>query len=66
MTHSGGKPHNVGTGEGMRFAVTFLMNGERKTFGHSNTMEGCAAMLRSIELHPSMTAGEIVDRDAEF
>ena len=68
MTWGGGKPHAVGD-RGQRYEVTYA-NPEsdepekRRVFGWSDTTEGAAAMMRSIELHPVWTAGEVRDRQA--
>lgn len=69
MTHSGGKPHNVGD-RGQRYMVTYCPTDDpdaprktnEKTFGYSNDMDGAEAFCQSIELHPSMFFPEIVDR----
>lgn len=65
MTHSGGKPHKVGD-RGQRYAVSYWdpATRTRKPFGWSYTLDGAAAMAKSIELHPSMEKPEIEDREA--
>jgi hypothetical protein len=63
MSHSGGKPHNVGD-RGQRYMVTYFdpRAGVRKTFGWSDDMEGAKAMVGCIEAHPAWQAPEVIDR----
>ncbi len=62
MTHSGGKPHEVGD-RGQRYEVTFLRpNGERMIFGWSDTLLGAEGMVSGIEKHPVWKDGTIRDR----
>lgn len=62
MTHSGGQPHAVGD-RGQRFEVRFRSEGEEKTFGWSNDLEGVAAMVGSIEAHPTWNSPIVIDRE---
>ena len=64
MTHSGGKPHNVGD-KGQRYEV--LANGYPKDqtdniIGWSNTLEGARSMMEAIILAPRCTSARIFDR----
>lgn len=63
MTHSGGKPHNVGD-QGQRYEVSYfdLDTRQRKVFGWSNNLIGARVMCRSIRMHPAWEAPEIKDR----
>lgn len=65
MTHSGGKPHAVGD-RGQRYVVMFKgMTGDEDkeaTFGWSDTLEGCAAMVGSINAHPAWHSPRVLDR----
>ena len=62
MTHSGGKPHDVGD-HGERYEVTYFDDQHRQIFGWSETWEGANGMMRSIRKHPSWTHPEMRDRD---
>ena len=63
MTHSGGKPHNVGD-KGQRYAVTYYDDdGVLKGFGWSNDLAGAEMMCQSIDLHPCMSRPMIYDRE---
>lgn len=63
MTHSGGKPHNVGD-KGQRFEVRYIDDGgAEKVFGWSNDLSGAAKMVGSIALAPAMQKPMIVDRN---
>lgn len=66
MTHSGGKPHNVGD-KGQQYEVTYWdpATGRRKTFGWADTPEGADAMCNSIKLHPSWNCAEVRDRQRD-
>lgn len=77
MTHSGGKPHNVGD-HGQRYMVTYAKSddpdampdgdapsSERKVFGWSDTLDGAEAFCRSIELHPAMFWPWVHDRSTD-
>lgn len=64
MTHSGGKPHNVGD-KGQRYEVTFFDGEKRRVFGWSDTPEGCQPMMRSIEAHPVWKFPHMRDREAK-
>ena len=64
MTHSGGKPHNVGD-KGQRYEV--MANGYPKdrtdnVIGWSNTLEGAKQMMDAILLAPGCTSARIFDR----
>lgn len=63
MTHSGGEPHNVGD-KGQRYEVTFFNPEtiERQIFGWSDTEDGAAQMVKSIQAHPSWYNAEVRDR----
>ena len=63
MTHSGGKPHNVGD-KGQRFEVTFFdpNSNERRVFGWSDAIDGAQSMAQAIEKHPSWSYPQIRDR----
>lgn len=63
MTHSGGKPHEVGD-KGQRYEVSYYdpSTSTRKKFGWTNDFITAAGMLRSISLHPTMQLGMIHDR----
>lgn len=66
MTHSGGKPHNVGD-RGQRYEVTFYdpSINARRVMGWSDTAEGAQSMAASIEAHPSWQFPQIRDRTVE-
>lgn len=64
MTHSGGKPHNVGD-RGQRYEV--LANGYPKdqtdnVIGWSDTLEGADRMMSAILRAPGCTSARIFDR----
>ena len=63
MTHSGGKPHNVGD-KGQRFEVTYFdpYTSTRKVFGWAHDKVGVDIFFNSINLHPSMELPEMTDR----
>lgn len=66
MTHSGGKPHNVGD-KGQRFEVRAYGNTGKKTMGWSNvgwteTIEVAEAMAAAMRRAPSVVCTEIFDR----
>lgn len=65
MTHSGGKPHEVGD-RGQRFEVSYqsAYAFRRDVFGWADTPEGALRMAESISLNPSMTNPQIKDRQA--
>jgi len=63
MTHSGGKPHEVGD-RGQRYEVTFYnpATGERQGYGWAAS-EGAANVMRdSVNKHPSWRYPRIKDR----
>ena len=65
MTHSGGKPHEIGD-RGQRYEVTFVdPGGKREIFGWSETLDGAEKMVSSIEKNPAWEDGEIRDRDKD-
>lgn len=63
MTHSGGKPHNVGD-RGQRYEVTYFDPREnvRKVFGWSDDAERARAMGDSIDAHPVWNYPQVLDR----
>jgi hypothetical protein len=63
MTHSGGKPHNVGD-HGQRFEVraTGYPKAGENVIGWSDTIEGADVMAGSIRRAPSCTSTTIYDR----
>lgn len=66
MTHSGGKPHNVGD-KGQRFEVSYFdsYTNTRKVFGWSDTIDGAQRFANCIEASPSMEFPQILDRFAK-
>lgn len=66
MTHSGGKPHEVGD-RGQRYEVTYFdpTDNKRKVFGWSETPEGARALADSVDLNPSMEFSQLRDREAK-
>lgn len=64
MTHSGGKPHNVGD-RGQRYEVTYVDSmGTRKVFGWSETKAGAESFVECVTAHPTWHSPEIRDRSA--
>jgi len=63
MTHSGGKPHNVGD-RGQPYEVSYFDEeaNVRKVFGWADTPERAQAMSRAVEAHPSWQFVQIRDR----
>lgn len=63
MTHSGGKPHNVGD-KGQRYEISYYCPTEkrRKVFGWTDKPEAVCAMISSIALHPTMESPLFTDR----
>lgn len=63
MTHSGGKPHQVGD-RGQRYEVTFFDPdaNRRRVLGWSPTAEGAQQMASAVESHPAWQSPEIRDR----
>ena len=64
MTHSGGKPHDVGD-RGQRYEVTFFDGQNRQIFGWAHTDLGVSRMTSSIEKHPTWTEPQVRDRQAD-
>jgi hypothetical protein len=64
MTHSGGKPHNVGD-KGQRYEVraTGYPKQEKSVIGWCPTLAGAEKMARAIRLAPGCTSTEIFDRE---
>lgn len=62
MTHSGGKPHtNIGD-RGQRYEVRYLDEDDvEHVFGWTEDPTG-GALVKSIELHPSMHSPRVIDR----
>jgi hypothetical protein len=63
MTHSGGKPHEVGD-RGQRFEVSFFnpsANG-RQVLGWTDDEETARRMADSVDLHPSWEFPWVTDR----
>ena len=64
MTHSGGKPHNVGD-KGQRYEVLahgYPKNEEDNVIGWSDTLEGAERMMAAILKAPGCTSVKIYDR----
>lgn len=63
MTIDGGKPHAVGD-RGQRYEVSFFnpSTNKREVFGWAESRTGVAAMVRSIDLHPTWSHPEVKDR----
>lgn len=63
MTHSGGKPHEVGD-RGQRYEVSFYNpeTGKREKLGWAKTKEGADSMVAGINAHPSWRDPLIKDR----
>lgn len=65
MTHSGGKPHNVGD-KGQQYEVRFTGgDGVVAVFGWSDDKDGAERMCRLITRHPVWRDPFIVDREAQ-
>lgn len=67
MTHSGGKPHNVGD-KGQRYEVLahgYPKNELDNVIGWSDTLEGAERMMNAILKAPGCTSGKIYDRQAK-
>ena len=64
MTHSGGRPHNVGDGEGLRYAVSVFdeNKGERINLAYTNDAKHAAEMATAAELRPSWKFAWVTDR----
>jgi hypothetical protein len=64
MTHSGGKPHNVGD-KGQRYEVLahgYPKNELDNVIGWCNTLEGAYEMMKAILHAPGCTSAKIFDR----
>ncbi len=63
MTHSGGKPHNVGD-KGQRYEVraTGYPKPGVNVIGWNNSKEGADRMASAILTAPGCTASEVIDR----
>jgi hypothetical protein len=64
MTHSGGKPHNVGD-KGQRYEILahgYPKNELDNVIGWNDTLEGAEAMAAAIRKAPSCTSTKIFDR----
>ncbi len=63
MTHSGGKPHNVGD-KGQRYEVraTGYPKPEKSVIGWSESLEGADRMALAIRKAPGCISTEIFDR----
>jgi hypothetical protein len=63
MTHSGGKPHNVGD-KGQRYTVlaTGYPKDAKSVIGWCPTLEGAEKMAAAIRLAPGCLSTEIFDR----
>lgn len=64
MTHSGGKPHNVGD-KGQRYEVRatgYPKENHMSVIGWSDDVVGAERMMKAILLAPRCTSAEIFDR----
>lgn len=63
MTHSGGKPHEVGD-RGQRYQVTFFnpAKNQRQVLGWTDDAEAARRMADNVEKHPSWEYPQISDR----
>jgi hypothetical protein len=64
VTHSGGKPHNVGD-KGQRYEVRahgYPKDEADNVIGWSDTLEGAQQMMEAILLAPTCTSAKIFDR----
>lgn len=64
MTHSGGKPHNVGD-KGQRYEVSshgYPKDQTDNIIGWSDTLEGAEQMMNAILKAPRCTSAKIYDR----
>ena len=63
MTHSGGKPHNVGD-KGQRYETraTGYPKAEESVIGWSNDLDGAERMASAIRKAPGCTSTTIFDR----
>lgn len=64
MTHSGGKPHNVGD-NGQRYEVSAsgYPKAEQSIIGWCPTLDGAHSMANAIRKAPGCFATEIFDRE---
>lgn len=65
MTHSGGKPHEVGD-RGQRYEVSVFDEGQNKriVLGWTNNPESASEMAAGAELRPGWTHAQVKDRQA--
>lgn len=65
MTHSGGKPHEVGD-RGQRYEVSFFNpeTNERQVLGWTNSVEAARSMADGVDAHPSWEFPRVTDRQA--
>lgn len=64
MTHSGGRPHNVGD-KGQRYEVLahgYPKNETDNVIGWSNDLDGAYTMMNAILKAPGCTSAKIYDR----
>lgn len=64
MTHSGGKPHNVGD-KGQRYEVRatgYPKEGVKSVIGWSDDLDGAERMAAAIRKAPGCTSTTVVDR----
>ena len=67
MTHSGGKPHNVGD-KGQRYEVRadgYPTSGNDNVIGWHTTYEGAKRMMDAILLAPGCKLARIIDRQEQ-
>lgn len=65
MTHSGGKPHEVGD-RGQRYEVSFFNPAinERQVLGWTNDVESARKMADGVDAHPLWEFPWVTDRQA--
>ncbi len=64
MTHSGGKPHNVGDkGQQYEVRATGYPSDGENVIGWSATIEGAQRMMTAILKAPGCTSASIFDRE---
>ncbi len=66
MTHSGGKPHQVGD-RGQRFEVSFFdpAINARRVLGWTTSVEDARRMADAVDAHPNWSYPWVTDRQAE-
>lgn len=64
MTHSGGKPHEVGD-RGQRYEISFFDGEKRRVLGWTDIGEVAQTMASSVHKHPVWSEPEIRDRTAD-